>query len=218
MKRVCLIAGLAVTLAGCANNNETAKSISTPQTLQNLSVAPNTTAPATSDQTSASTEQTTNDSSNASDTQTESGTEKTFSTQQEFVDCMYEKVKALEDTISLLDSNLTQVYSVTGTDEEAAQLSIRKNLIKQTTSEMEAIEKLLTPTEEVDKLHDYVVKAYEYNIDYKSEEYEVFKAESLEDRQVLLDANAEKEHLAKQYITLAWAEIDRLSETTYDRK
>ncbi len=218
MKRVCLIAGLAVTLAGCANNNETAKSISTPQTLQNLSVAPNTTAPATSDQTSASTEQTTNDSSNASDTQTESGTEKTFSTQQEFVDCMYEKVKALEDTISLLDSNLTQVYSVTGTDEEAAQLSIRKNLIKQTTSEMEAIEKLSTPTEEVDKLHDYVVKAYEYNIDYKSEEYEVFKAESLEDRQVLLDANAEKEHLAKQYITLAWAEIDRLSETTYDRK
>ena len=218
MKRVCLIAGLAVTLAGCANNNETAKSISTPQTLQNLSVAPNTTAPATSDQTSASTEQTTNDSSNASDTQTESGTEKTFSTQQEFVDCMYEKVKALEDTISLLDSNLTQVYSVTGTDEEAAQLSIRKNLIKQTTSEMEAIEKLSTPTEEVDKLHDYVVKAYEYNIDYNSEEYEVFKAESLEDRQVLLDANAEKEHLAKQYITLAWAEIDRLSETTYDRK
>ena len=186
MKRVCLIAGLAVTLAGCANNNETAKSISTPQTLQNLSVAPNTTAPATSDQTSAS-------------------TEKTFSTQQEFVDCMYEKVKALEDTISLLDSNLTQVYSVTGTDEEAAQLSIRKNLIKQTTSEMEAIEKLSTPTEEVDKLHDYVVKAYEYNIDYKSEEYEVFKAESLEDRQVLLDANAEKEQLAKQYITLAWA-------------
>ena len=41
---------------------------------------------------------------------------------------------------------------------------------------------------------------------------------SLEDRQVLLDANAEKEQLAKQYITLAWAEIDRLSETTYDRK
>ena len=218
MKRVCLIAGLAVTLAGCANNNETAKSISTPQTLQNLSVAPNTTAPATSDQTSASTEQTTNDSSNASDTQTESGTEKTFSTQQEFVDCMYEKVKALEDTISLLDSNLTQVYSVTGTYQEDDKISIRKNLIKQTTSEREAIEKLSTPTEEVDKLHDYVVKAYEYNIDYKSEEYEVFKAESLEDRQVLLDANAEKEHLAKQYITLAWAEIDRLSETTYDRK
>lgn len=217
MKKVYLLAGLAaVTLAGCANNTDTSKSISTPQTLQNLAVTPNTTAPATTDE--VTTQTTDQQIPTDSLTEEETSTEKTFATQQEFVDCMYEKVKALEDTISLLDSNLTQVYSVAGTEEEAAQLTLRQNLIKQTSGEMEAIEKLSTPTEEVDKLHDYVIKAYEYNIDYKSEEYEVFKAESLEDRQVLLDANAEKEQLAKQYITLAWSEIDRLSETTYDRK
>jgi len=35
---------------------------------------------------------------------------------------------------------------------------------------------------------------------------------------VLLDANAENEKLAQQYISLAWSEVDRLSETAYDRK
>ena len=143
---------------------------------------------------------------------------KTFSTQQEFVDYMYEKVSALEDTLSLLDSNLTQVFSVVGTEAETAQLSIRENLLNQTTNEMKTIEQLSRPNEDVSTLQEYVVKAYDYNIQYKSAEYEIFKAATLEDRQTLLDTNAEIERLAQNYLTLAWSEIDRLSETSYDRK
>ena len=37
------------------------------------------------------------------------------------------------------------------------------------------------------------LKAYDYNIQYKAAEYEIFKAATLEDRQTLLDTNAEIE-------------------------
>ena len=218
MKRVSLLLGLTlIALSGCASNNEST-TISTPQSLQSLSIT-KTTGNSSSTVTNSSTEGETSDASDSSaESNSTQTTEKTFATQQEFVDYMYEKVTALEDTISLLDSNLTQVYSVVGTDAEAAQLSIRENLLNQTTNEMNTIEALLRPTEEVATLQEYVVKAYDYNIQYKTAEYEIFQAETLEDRQTLLDSNAEVERQAQNYLTLAWSEIDRLSETSYDRK
>lgn len=218
MKHVSLLLGLTlIALSGCAGNNEST-TISTPQSLQSLSIT-KTTGNSSSTVTNSSTEGETSDASDSSaESNSTQTTEKTFATQQEFVDYMYEKVTALEDTISLLDSNLTQVYSVVGTDAEAAQLSIRENLLNQTTNEMNTIEALLRPTEEVATLQEYVVKAYDYNIQYKTAEYEIFQAETLEDRQTLLDSNAEVERQAQNYLTLAWSEIDRLSETSYDRK
>lgn len=218
MKRVSLLLGLTlIALSGCAGNNEST-TISTPQSLQSLSIT-KTTGNSSSTVMNSSTEGETSDASDSSaESNSTQTTEKTFATQQEFVDYMYEKVTALEDTISLLDSNLTQVYSVVGTDAEAAQLSIRENLLNQTTNEMNTIEALLRPTEEVATLQEYVVKAYDYNIQYKTAEYEIFQAETLEERQTLLDSNAEVERQAQNYLTLAWSEIDRLSETSYDRK
>ena len=147
MKNVCLILGLVImSLSGCSNNTSP-KTISTPQSLQSLSITTNT-GTNTNTVSNPSTEEN-NSQPNDSNQQTETtnSTEKTFATQQDFVDYMYEKVKALEDTISLLDSNLTQVYSVAGTEAETAQLSIRHNLLKQTTNEMNAIESLKRPNE-----------------------------------------------------------------------
>lgn len=216
MKRVPLLLGFALfTLSGCSGNQEST-TISTPQSLQSLSIATTTTqSDETTDSSTKVDSSSTLESSESGELQT---SKKTFSTQQEFVDYMYEKVSALEDTLSLLDSNLTQVFSVVGTDAETAQLSIRENLLNQTTNEMKTIEQLSRPNEDVSTLQEYVVKAYDYNIQYKSAEYEIFKAATLEDRQTLLDTNAEIERLAQNYLTLAWSEIDRLSETSYDRK
>lgn len=216
MKRVPLLLGFALfTLSGCSGNQEST-TISTPQSLQSLSIATTTTqSDETTDSSTKVDSSSTLESSESGELQT---SKKTFSTQQEFVDYMYEKVSALEDTLSLLDSNLTQVFSVVGTDAETAQLSIRENLLNQTTNEMKTIEELSRPNEDVSTLQEYVVKAYDYNIQYKSAEYEIFKAATLEDRQTLLDTNAEIERLAQNYLTLAWSEIDRLSETSYDRK
>lgn len=218
MKRVSLLLGLTlIALSGCAGNNEST-TISTPQSLQSLSIT-KTTGNSSSTVTNPSTEGETPDASDSSaESDSTQSSKKTFATQQEFVEYMYEKVTALEDTISLLDSNLTQVYSVVGTDAEAAQLSIRENLLNQTTNEMNTIEALPRPTEEVATLQEYVVKAYDYNIQYKTAEYEIFQAETLEERQTLLDSNTEVERQAQNYLTLAWSEIDRLSETSYDRK
>ena len=216
MKRVPLLLGFALfTLSGCSGNQEST-TISTPQSLQSLSIATTTTqSDKTTDSSTKVDSSSTLESSESGELQT---SKKTFSTQQEFVDYMYEKVSALEDTLSLLDSNLTQVFSVVGTEAETAQLSIRENLLNQTTNEMKTIEELSRPNEDVSTLQEYVVKAYDYNIQYKSAEYEIFKAATLEDRQTLLDTNAEIERLAQNYLTLAWSEIDRLSETSYDRK
>ena len=211
MKNLSLLLSVAVLcLTGCANQTES-KTISTPQSLQSLSISSNT-------ETGTSLSTGTNIETEQEITTQDSATSQTFSTQQEFVEYMYQKVTALEDTLSLLDSNLTQVTSVAGTDDEAGQLSIRNNLLQQTSNEMEKIEALNRPTEEVMNLHDYVVKAYNYNILYKTAESQIVKAENLEDRQLLLDANAENERLGQNYLTLAWEEIDRLSTTTYYRK
>lgn len=218
MKNMCLILGLVIiSLSGCSNTTNP-KTISTPQSLQSLSITTNTGTNTDTVSNSSTEESDSQPNDSTQETEESDQTEKTFATQQDFVDYMYEKVQALEDTVSLLDSNLTQVYSVSGTEAETAQLSIRDNLLKQTTNEMNAIEALKRPNEEVATLQDYVVKAYHYNIEYKTAEYQVFQAETLEERQVLLDANAENEKLAQQYISLAWSEIDRLSETSYDRK
>lgn len=207
MKNLSLLLGVAVlSLTGCANQTAS-KTISTPQSLQTLSISSDT---PLSTGTNIETEQETITEENVAN--------QTFATQQEFVEYMYEKVIALEDTLSLLDSNLTQVTSVAGTDDEAGQLSIRNNLLQQTSNEMEKIETLTLPTEEVTTLHDYVVNAYNYNILYKTAESQIVKAQTLEDRQLLLDANAENERLAQNYLALAWSEIDRLSTTTYYRK
>lgn len=212
MKNLSLLLSVAVLcLTGCANQTES-KTISTPQSLQSLSISSNT-------ETGTSLSSTgTNIETEQETTIQDSATSQTFSTQQEFVEYMYQKVTALEDTLSLLDSNLTQVTSVAGTDDEAGQLSIRNNLLQQTSDEMEKIEALILPNDEVTNLHDYVVKAYDYNILYKTAESQIVKAENLEDRQLLLDANAENERLGQNYLTLAWEEIDRLSTTTYYRK
>ncbi|MBQ1787114.1 MAG: hypothetical protein II005_10405, partial [Turicibacter sp.] len=125
MKNLSLLLGVSVLcLTGCANQTES-KTISTPQSLQTLSISSNTeTGTSLSTGTNIETEQET--------TTQDSATSQTFSTQQEFVEYMYQKVTALEDTLSLLDSNLTQVTSVAGTDDEAGQLSIRNNLLQQT--------------------------------------------------------------------------------------
>ncbi len=218
MKRVSLLLGLTfLTLSGCAGHNESTM-VSTPQSLQSLSIT-QTTGNNSNTVTNPSLEsETPVDSDADTDADITKSSQKTFATQQEFVDYMYEKVTALEDTLSLLDSNLTQVYSVVGTDAEAAQLSIRENLLNQTTNEMNTIESLSRPTEEVGTLQEYVVKAYDYNIQYKTAEYEIFQAQTLEERQKLLDSNAEIERQAQNYLTLAWSEIDRLSETNYDYK
>ena len=211
MKNLSLLLSVAVLcLTGCANQTES-KTISTPQSLQTLSISSNT-------ETNTSLSTGTNIETEQETTTQDSAISQTFATQQEFVEYMYEKVTALEDTLSLLDSNLTQVTSVAGTDDEAGQLSIRNSLLQQTSDEMEKIEALTRPNEEVTNLHDYVVKAYNYNILYKTAESQIVKAETLEDRQLLLDANAETEQLAQNYLTLAWEEIDRLSTTTYYRK
>ncbi|MDE5977828.1 MAG: hypothetical protein K2G70_05130 [Turicibacter sp.] len=220
MNRLSLLFGLTViSLVGCSNDTS-AKNISTPQSLQNLSINTTTT-------TDLMTNLETEDSEDLSTPLTQSegeatelttSNEKVFATQQEFIDYMYEKVQALKETISLLDSNLTQVYAATGTEAEVANLSIRENLLKQTTNEMNSIESLSLPTEEVATLQDYVAKAYYYSIEYKAQEYEIFSAETLEERQILLDTNAENESLSQQYISLALAEIDRLSEITYYSK
>ena len=211
MKNLSLLLGVSVLcLTGCANQTES-KTISTPQSLQSLSISSNT-------ETNTSLSTGTNIETEQETTTQDSATSQTFATQQEFVEYMYQKVTALEDTLSLLDSNLTQVTSVAGTDDEAGQLSIRNNLLQQTSDEMEKIEALILPNDEVTNLHDYVVKAYDYNILYKTAESQIVKAENLEDRQLLLDANAENERLGQNYLTLAWEEIDRLSTTTYYRK
>ena len=125
MKNVCLILGLVImSLSGCANNTSP-KTISTPQSLQSLSITTNT-GTNTNTVSNPSTEENNSQPNDSNqETETSNSTEKTFATQQDFVDYMYEKVKALEDTVSLLDSNLTQVYSV----QRLKQLNFQSDII-----------------------------------------------------------------------------------------
>ena len=142
----------------------------------------------------------------------------TFATQQDFVDYMYKKIVALEDTIALLDSNLSQLFAVSTSEDTSGYQSIRQNLFDQATNEMDNMATLTLPNTEVKTLHDYVQKAYQYTIKSKQAEYDIFNSESLDARQQLLEANSENERLSAHYIQLSWDEIDRLSTTTIYRK
>lgn len=202
---------LSILLTACSQNETAVKTISTPQTVENFSKT--VTEQSSSDDSSVST--TTSPKEEPSNPES---TLKTFNTQQEFVDYMHTKVTALEDTIALVDSNLSQIFSVLGTDEEAAYLGIRETLFQQMNNEATSIEALTLPTNEVENLQQYVTLAYTYTVDAKKAEYEIYKAETLEKRQELLDANEETERLSSHYLQLAWDEISRLSTETIYRK
>ena len=202
---------LSIMLSACSQNETAVKTLSTPQTVENFSKTPIPT-PSSDDSavstTTSSTDETVDDVERV----------KTFKTQQEFVDYMHTKVKALEDTIALVDSNLSQIFSVLGTDEEAAYLGIRETLFQQMSNEAKEIETLTLPTNELKELQQYVTLAYNYTVEAKKAEYNIYKAETLEKRQELLDANEEPDRLSHHYLQLAWDEISRLSNETIYRK
>lgn len=215
MKKYYLIlALLSINLSACGQNDASLTTVSTPQAVENFSKS------ATNSQTSnetqiPSTTSTTEENNEADSTKS---TPKTFETQQDFVDYMYTKVTALEDTVALLDSNLSQIFSVIGTDDESSYQGIRESLFKQMTNESTLIENLLLPNTEVENLQQYVIDAYKYTVEAKQAEYTIYQAETLEERQKLLDANAENERLSALYIQKAWDELDRLSAQTIYRK
>ena len=66
---------------------------------------------------------------------------------------------ALEDTIALLDSNLSQLFAVSTSEDTSGYQSIRQNLFDQATNEMDNMATLTLPNTEVKTLHDYVQKA-----------------------------------------------------------
>lgn len=215
MKKYYLIlALLSISLSACGQNNASLTTVSTPQAVENFSKSA--TSLQTSNDTQISSTTSTTDENNDADS-TES-TPKTFKTQQDFVDYMYTKVTALEDTIALLDSNLSQIFSVIGTDDESSYQGIRESLFKQMTNESTLIENLLLPNTEVKNLQQYVIDAYKYTVEAKQAEYTIYQAQTLEERQKLLDANAEKERLSALSIQKAWDELDRLSTQTIYRK
>jgi len=215
MKKYYLIlALLSISLSACGQNNASLTTVSTPQAVENFSKSA--TSLQTSNDTQISSTTSTTDENNDADS-TES-TPKTFKTQQDFVDYMYTKVTALEDTIALLDSNLSQIFSVIGTDDESSYQGIRESLFKQMTNESTLIENLLLPNTEVKNLQQYVIDAYKYTVEAKQAEYTIYQAETLEERQKLLDANAEKERLSTLSIQKAWDELDRISTQTIYRK
>lgn len=199
---------LSIMLSACSQNETAVKTISTPQTVENFSKTPTQTP--SSDDSSVST--------TTSPTDETVDEVESVKTQQEFVDYMHTKVTALEDTIALVDSNLSQIFSVLGTDEEAAYLGIRETLFQQMSNEATEIKALTLPTSEVENLQQYVTLAYSYTVDAKKAEYNIYKAETLEKRQELLDANEEPERLSNHYLQLAWDEISRLSNETIYRK
>ena len=194
------------------NNRISLSKVSTPQTVENF-ITSNT---LTTSDTPTKETTTTTETPEVSTPQEEVAL--TFATQQDFVDYMYKKIVALEDTIALLDSNLSQLFAVSTSEDTSGYQSIRQNLFDQATNEMDNMATLTLPNTEVKTLHDYVQKAYQYTIKSKQAEYDIFNSESLDARQQLLEANSENERLSANYIQLSWDEIDRLSTTTIYRK
>jgi len=192
-----LIVPFILLLTGCGANSPTNQTITTHQSLQVLET--------TNTSTAATIQNNLNENN-----------QPTFESQQEFVDYMYEKVRSLEDTLSLLNINLTQIIS--NLEDASSQLDIRQNLLSQAQVEKEYISSLVPFNEEVTNLHTYVTLSYLYNLEDKAAQYAIVRAENLEDRQTLLEANAENERFGTQYLVLAWQELIRLSETTLNRK
>lgn len=201
------LAILTLLLSACSANGQTLSKVSTPQTVENFTSTNLLTTDTPSNNT------TTTDSS-----ETKNEVILTFATQQDFVDYMHKKIVALEDTMSLLDSNLSQLFAVSSTEDSSGYQSIRQSLFDKATDEMELMGTLTLPNTEVQNLHDYVQKAYQYTITAKEAEYEIYNSETLDMRQQLLAANSENERLSAHYIQLSWDEIDRLSNTTIYRK
>ena len=202
---------LTLLLSACSQDSTLSK-VSTPQTVENF-ITSNT---LTTTDTPTKETTTTTETPEVSTPQEEVAL--TFATQQDFVDYMYKKIVALEDTIALLDSNLSQLFAVSTSEDTSGYQSIRQNLFDQATNEMDNMATLTLPNTEVKTLHDYVQKAYQYTIKSKQAEYDIFNSESLDARQQLLEANSENERLSAHYIQLSWDEIDRLSTTTIYRK
>lgn len=206
-----ILALLSISLSACGQNDSSLTTVSTPQAVENFSKSATPSQTATGTQISSTT-------STIEENNEPELTLKTFETQQDFVDYMYTKVTALEDTVALLDSNLSQIFSVIGTDDESSYQGIRESLFQQMVNESTLINNLLLPNTEVENLQQYVIDAYTYTVEAKRAEYTIYQAETLEKRQELLDANAENERLSALYIQKAWAELDRLSSQTIYRK
>ena len=212
MKKYCLSVAMLTLLVSACSQDSTLSKVSTPQTVENF-ITSNT---LTTTDTPTKETTTTTETPEVSTPQEEVAL--TFATQQDFVDYMYKKIVALEDTIALLDSNLSQLFAVSTSEDTSGYQSIRQNLFDQATNEMDNMATLTLPNTEVKTLHDYVQKAYQYTIKSKQAEYDIFNSESLDARQQLLEANSENERLSAHYIQLSWDEIDRLSTTTIYRK
>lgn len=204
---------LSILLSACSQDSNTLSKVSTPQTVENFI-----TSNATSNDSNTSTETTNPPSTSETTDNTVEEEVLTFATQQDFVDYMYNKIVALEDTMALLDSNLSQLFAVNHSEDTSGYQTIRQSLFAQATKEMNAIALLTLPNTEVETLHDYVQKAYDYTIKTKQAEYDIYNSESLDARQQLLAANSENERLSAYYIQMSWDEIDRLSTTTIYRK
>lgn len=212
MKKYYLSFAMLTLLLSACSQDSTLSKVSTPQTVENF-ITSNT---LTTTDTPTKETTTTTETPEVSTPQEEVAL--TFATQQDFVDYMYKKIVALEDTIALLDSNLSQLFAVSTSEDTSGYQSIRQNLFDQATNEMDNMATLTLPNTEVKTLHDYVQKAYQYTIKSKQAEYDIFNSESLDARQQLLEANSENERLSAHYIQLSWDEIDRLSTTTIYRK
>lgn len=215
MKKYYLSFAMLTLLLSACSQDQTLSKVSTPQTVENFITSNNL---ATTDTPTKDTTTTTETPEVSKPQEEEEEVAVTFATQQDFVDYMYKKIVALEDTVALLDSNLSQLFAVSTSEDTSGYQSIRQNLFNQATNEMAMMATLSLPNTEVKTLHDYVQKAYQYTIKSKQAEYDIFNSESLDARQQLLEANSENERLSAQYIQLSWDEIDRLSTTTIYRK
>ena len=140
----------------------------------------------------------------------------TFETTQDYVDYMYESIKSLEDTLSLLNINLSQI--IEKEDGDDALQAIRQGLTIQTQSEKEIIKNTTPISEELENLHHYVVQSYLFNLEDKINQLEIAQSTTEDERKLLIQNNNENQRLGAHYLGLAWEELNRLSITTYSRK
>lgn len=142
---------------------------------------------------------------------TDEGARMMIATQEEFVYYMYESISSLEKTLSLLDTNLKQIFSIFETGDYSAELAVRQKLLDEVADHKESLTFMLPFNDVVRNLHHYVIQAYTYNLAAKAAEYNIYAAVTLTERQTLLDNNAETQHLAAHYLGLAWSELSSLS-------
>lgn len=212
MKKYCLSFAMLTLLLSACSQDSTLSKVSTPQTVENFITSNTLTT------TDTPTKETTTTTETPNFQLLKKKWLKSSPISTRLCVYMYKKIVALEDTIALLDSNLSQLFAVSTSEDTSGYQSIRQNLFDQATNEMDNMATLTLPNTEVKTLHDYVQKAYQYTIKSKQAEYDIFNSESLDARQQLLEANSENERLSAHYIQLSWDEIDRLSTTTIYRK